>query len=441
MSKLSQFFKHWYMRFFSWIISPEHRGQPVMEFKVHMLLTVILVTGILMWAYGILAYEYIAHPSIKYTGFIYALIHLLSLVVYRQTSSITLATYTMLVPGGIFQTHFALLTGGFYTTTIVWVGILPLIAGILTDKFHTIVWGMFSTLAILTTFILSITGNTGDYFIQSGKTIAQFQVTFGMILLNSAFTIFLLILASKYEEAQKRRKIAFQNLLRIMVHDIANPLTVILNMAKALPLVKEEPEQEAMFQNQIISQASKMASIIESVRWMEGLESGKRTPKTKVVDLYKVVLSAITNVSDQAKAKNIEINLSVPKEITGLGHPTVIENQVLTNILTNSIKFSPVNSRIRVTGVIHDGEYNEIIITDHGIGIPPAILENLFDPFYPTSRRGTVGEEGTGFGMPIAHKSMEFFKGSISVTSREIDIYPQDHGTTFRLYFKREGNI
>ena len=315
MSKVSQFLHYWYMRFFKAILANEHRTHVVMEYKVHMLLVVTLITSMLMWAYAFCSYYHVNHPSITNYGFIYAFIHMMAPLVYKYTRSITLATYTLLIPGGIFQTHFALVTGGFFTTTIVWVGILPLIAGILTDKFHTLVWGAFAMLAIIVTFALSMMGLTGDYFVDSGRTIAQFQVTFGMIIMNSAFTIFLLILTTKYEEMQKKRKIAFQNLLRIMVHDIANPLTVILNMAKSLPYVKTDPVQEEYFQNQIVLQASKMSSIIESVRWMEGLESGKKAPKVQPVNLSKVVRSSLSGVENNLRIKDMTLDLYLPEEI------------------------------------------------------------------------------------------------------------------------------
>lgn len=437
MHKVSQFFHYWYMRFFRWFLSPEHRGHPVWEFKVHMLLVVLIITGILMWAYAFGSYSYVDHPSIKYMGFIYALIHLSALLVYKYTGSITAATYTMLVPGGIFQTHFALLTGGFFTTTIVWVGILPVIAGILTDKFHTIIWGCFAFAAIIMTFCLTMMGLTADHFINSGRIITQFQVTFGMITLNSTFTFFLLVLASKYEEIQKKRKIAFQNLLRIMVHDIANPLTVILNMARGLPYVKDDPTQEKYFQDQIISQSTKMSNIIESVRWMEGLESGKKIPQMQSFNLKTTIANAVLSLDEMAKNKMIVFEMECPDSIIIQGHPMVIENQVITNILSNCIKFSPANSVIKILMTGETKTHIEISIIDQGIGIPQQILENIFDPYYPTTRAGTNGEEGTGFGMPIAKKSMEFFKGDISILTKEKELYPTDHGTTFKISFKR----
>lgn len=436
MTRLSQFLRHQYMQFFKWIVSSEHRGHSVMEFKVHMLLVVVFVTGILMWAYAILAYAEINHSSIRYTGFLYAFIHLISPIVYKYTKSMTAAAYTMLIPGGLFQFHFAMLTGGFYTTTIVWVGILPLIAGILTDRFHTILWGIFAMLAIIVTFSLSMMNITGNYFTESGRTIAQFQVTFGMILLNSAFTIFLLILTTKYEELQKKRKIAFQNLLRIMVHDIANPLTVIMNMTKALPLVKGDIDQENYFQNQIINQSVKMSNIIESVRWMEGLESGKKVPKAQKVQLTKSVEAALKTLDPLLKNKKIQVQVDIDEQLVVMGHPTVIENQVLGNIISNCIKFSSVGSVLKIKGIQTDEEMAYLTIADQGIGIPGSILENIFDPFFPTNRKGTHGEEGTGFGMPIALKSMEFFKGTIKIETKDIENYPTDHGTIFKLCFQ-----
>lgn len=425
------------MRFFKWIIAPEHRGHSVLEFKVHMLIVVMVLTSILMWLYAICAYLHVTHPSLKHYGFAYAIVHLLSLAVYRFTRSMTWATYAMLIPGGVFQTHFALLTGGFFTTTIVWVGIFPMIAGILTDKFHTLVWGGLSTFAIIFTFCMTMMGYSGYYFTAEGQTIAQFQVTFGMILLNSSFTIFLLILAQKYEEMQKKRKVAFQNLLRIMVHDIANPLTVILNMAKGLPYVKDDPPKEEYFQNQIIAQSTKMSNIIESVRWMEGLESGKKAPKIQTFDLVKIVHASVKNLMPSLEEKSIKIKIDLPLEMMIYGHPTVIENQVLTNILTNCIKFSPDGSLISIH-TNNEGDNSNLFIRDQGIGIPSHIAENIFDPFYPTTRRGTLGEEGTGFGMPIALKSMEFFKGTISLETKEIETHPEDHGTCFKLSFKNK---
>lgn len=441
MTRLSQFLRHQYMQFFKWLVSSEHRGHSVMEFKVHMLLVVVFVTGILMWAYAFLAYAEINHPSIRYTGFLCAFVHLISPIVYKYTKSITAATYTMLIPGGLFQVHFALLTGGFYTTTIVWVGILPMIAGILTDRFHTILWGILAMLSIIVTFSLSMMNMTGNYFTDSGRTIAQFQVTFGMILLNSAFTIFLLILATKYEEIQKKRKIAFQNLLRIMVHDIANPLTVIMNMTKALPFVKGDPTQENYFQNQIITQSVKMSNIIESVRWMEGLESGKKVPKVQEVRLRQTVEAALKTLDPLLNNKKIIVQLEVADDLIVMGHPTVIENQVLGNIISNCIKFSPTGSVLKIKGEQTNAETACLTIADQGIGIPEAILENIFDPFYPTNRKGTNGEEGTGFGMPIALKSMEFFKGTIKIESKAIENYPTDHGTVFKLFFQAKGNL
>jgi signal transduction histidine kinase len=77
-----------------------------------------------------------------------------------------------------------------------------------------------------------------------------------------------------------------------------------------------------------------------------------------------------------------------------------------------------------------------ITIKDSGIGMPDEIRHNVFKKDKQTSRIGTEGEKGTGFGMPLVKNYMEHFGGKIKVESKDIESFPDDHGTTFTIYFK-----
>jgi signal transduction histidine kinase len=68
--------------------------------------------------------------------------------------------------------------------------------------------------------------------------------------------------------------------------------------------------------------------------------------------------------------------------------------------------------------------------------MPPVVLERLFDPLHQTSRPGTDGETGTGFGMPLVRKFMTLFGGGIEVQSRDVEAHPSDHGTEITLDFR-----
>ena len=114
----------------------------------------------------------------------------------------------------------------------------------------------------------------------------------------------------------------------------------------------------------------------------------------------------------------------------------MIEDQIIANILTNAIKFSPEGGSITLT--CHDnGSQIELHIEDEGDGVPQHILPYLFDPLAPTSREGTAGETGTGFGLPIVKKFISVLGGEISVHSPARPNPAEKRGTKVRLAFQR----
>ena len=84
-----------------------------------------------------------------------------------------------------------------------------------------------------------------------------------------------------------------------------------------------------------------------------------------------------------------------------------------------------------------DKDFVVVSVTDTGIGIPDTLLKTLFESNAKTSRLGTSGEKGTGFGLPICKSYMDLYGGKIEVTSKTADEFPDDHGTTFTLRLKR----
>jgi signal transduction histidine kinase len=122
--------------------------------------------------------------------------------------------------------------------------------------------------------------------------------------------------------------------------------------------------------------------------------------------------------------------------VAALAEPKVIGNHVLNNLLSNAIKFSYPDSTIEVNV---DNRESEVVIsvTDHGVGIPQDLIKRLFDPFSRTTRRGTNGEPGTGFGMLTVKSFVDMFGGRIEVSSKTIDDSPTDHGTTVSVILRK----
>jgi signal transduction histidine kinase len=91
---------------------------------------------------------------------------------------------------------------------------------------------------------------------------------------------------------------------------------------------------------------------------------------------------------------------------------------------------SPCGKKILISGKKLDDKTFCLSIVDQGIGIPAEILENLFSLSKKTSRPGTEGESGTGFGMPLVYATMKAYGGRIEIESAE------NQGTTFKLFFR-----
>lgn len=233
------------------------------------------------------------------------------------------------------------------------------------------------------------------------------------------------------QEATKK----IQNLLRIVCHDISNPLTVAsLSMRAILKKAPTDSVDIMKKRKKVITSLSTISEILEQVKNMQVLDSHKMDLKMTSVH-FQEVKEHLQLVFD-SKAQEKEIKLYFHKQdddIAVLAESISLKNNVLSNLVSNAIKFSNKGDTIEIKWKkIND---NQVIISvcDKGIGIPKDILEHLFDSDYKTSRLGTIGEKGTGFGMPIVKSYIEKYGGVIEVNSKTITDFPIDHGTEFKI--------
>jgi signal transduction histidine kinase len=118
-----------------------------------------------------------------------------------------------------------------------------------------------------------------------------------------------------------------------------------------------------------------------------------------------------------------------------MADPKILANQVFNNLISNAIKFSYPDSNIVVTAT-RESEVTTLRVADQGIGMPPELMARLFDLDAKTTRPGTDGEPGTGFGIRTVKSFVDLFGGEIEMSSRAEDLHPHDHGTTVSLRLK-----
>ena len=227
-------------------------------------------------------------------------------------------------------------------------------------------------------------------------------------------------------------------LLRVIVHDLSNPLFLVMGMVDLafthLSNGDLDCDKHMSFWKKVEKASLTQKTIIEDCRKLAAIDSGKINIQLAPVSLNNVIENCLFMLEDRIKEKNLTVdyNKNHMGKLTVFADESALSNQVIANILSNAIKFSRKNGKIEIVAKEQDSLVH-LQIRDHGIGIPQKILSKLFDPTAPTSRNGTAGERGTGFGMPVAKAYMESFKGKIEVQSVTPDESEKEAGTTVEL--------
>ncbi|HYX34527.1 MAG TPA: HAMP domain-containing sensor histidine kinase [Oligoflexus sp.] len=234
--------------------------------------------------------------------------------------------------------------------------------------------------------------------------------------------------SEKIESAYREK----ETLLRVLIHDIATPLCVItISQSSIMNSASQLDDETNRALERMQKACESLDHLIHHVRTTEAIRSGKVEIVIGPCSVHEAVDSAILMLEPQAQAKNIRIQVqqTVSEDLYCVADKLNLTHQVLGNIISNAVKFSRPGGLIEILIQKLDDAV-EIGIRDHGIGIPAPILAEIFHQHRSTSRPGTAGEIGTGFGMPLAKAYMDRFQGQIRIISVTPDEAPHTSGTT-----------
>ena len=208
------------------------------------------------------------------------------------------------------------------------------------------------------------------------------------------------------------------SLVALITHDLATPLMVIRHRITQLKTASDMERSKIL--EQLEKSVEQMEGLIQDVKLMRAHQGGKILLELVSVKILDVVRDAITDLQIKADKKSIILNLHIDDAVTDsdtvLADPHTLRTSVVENILSNAIKFSPENSYINIK--VYKQDLQIIIeIQDFGMGISSEIKKSLFDFTSPTTHKGTCGEMGTGFGLPLVKLFMDKFQGQIKILS------------------------
>ena len=220
-----------------------------------------------------------------------------------------------------------------------------------------------------------------------------------------------------------------QQLVHVLCHDLKNPIGSAIT---SLEMLKIRPEKMEKFLSIIDAKLHSGIDIIELIRMMLSLEEGKIVLDLNAYQLREMVETSVKTFDELLVKKGILINVEIDESLKINCERVSFISSVINNLLTNSIKFSNPGSSIDIIGV-REGDRVLIKIIDRGIGMPDSLAKLVFDPSATTTRPGTDGEKGTGFGMPLVKQFVEAYGGTITLVSREKEQFPETHGTEVTL--------
>jgi two-component system, OmpR family, phosphate regulon sensor histidine kinase PhoR len=215
-----------------------------------------------------------------------------------------------------------------------------------------------------------------------------------------------------------------QEFISNVSHEIQSPLTSIGGFAQALQNDQLGLEERHHYLSIIETESRRVSRITEDLLKLAALESEHAKFEPKPYRLDKQVRSLILACEPQWEDKKLEMNVSLEEVVVTADEDLL--SQVWTNLIHNSIKFTPEGGKVWID-LQQQGEAVEFKIRDSGFGIAPEDQARIFERFYKADRSRTRSNGGSGLGLAIAKKIVELHGGKIGVES------DPGTGTTFMV--------
>lgn len=243
-------------------------------------------------------------------------------------------------------------------------------------------------------------------------------------------------MSASLEESLKITKSANEaksNFLANMSHDIRTPMNAIIGYTMLLAKDADKADRVREYVKKISFSSQHLLSLINDILDMSKIESGKTTLNSEKFDLSQLFEELYTMMAPQAKAKQQQFTITTKGCLpTSVCADKLRINQVLINLLSNSIKYTPTGGHIELNvesceEKIPNHAHLKITVKDDGIGMSKDFTKVIFEPFSREITARNKNIHGTGLGMAITKNIVDLMGGTISVESEV------DKGSTFTV--------
>ncbi len=220
-----------------------------------------------------------------------------------------------------------------------------------------------------------------------------------------------------------------------MSHELRTPLNAIIGFAE---IIKEQmfgpvgSAQYVEYAGDIYDSGQLLLSLINDILDMSKIEAGKRALAEATLDIGQIVHSVVRLVASRAKLGKLHLNAHVSHDLPSLRGEERALKQILTNLLTNAIKFTPEGGNVTMNALLDEKKRISIVVHDTGIGIAQKDIVVAMTPFGQIESALSRKHQGTGLGLPLTKALVELHGGTLTLES------VPGIGTTVTLVFPPE---
>jgi len=254
-------------------------------------------------------------------------------------------------------------------------------------------------------------------------------ISFGVLFLLVVSMAILIITSTR---AQRFAKLQM-DFVTAVSHELRTPLTVISSAAENIAHgVVEGKQQLEQYGSVIGAQARKLFEMVEQILLFAAIREGKQRYSLRPLDVTEILDAALSGTAGLIRTAGFHVEQTVEPHLPQIFGDLAALSQCVQNLITNALKYGNDQKWIGIAARLTEhgltGKEIQISITDRGIGIAPAELRHIFEPFYRSPSVMAAQIHGTGLGLPLAKSIVESMNGQVTVKST------QGGGSTFTLH-------
>lgn len=392
---------------------------------------VIYFIGVLVATVYIIKYNFVFHVTefnnVIIPGWLIFLI--LPPLVLKFTKNYFISAITLASAAAFLVTYLLYTAGGGDAPGIFWLASYPLVLGILLGIPGAFFgYGLVGFIVVI--FWILQSQNIGPNIIaEHGNYGREKLFNLVIFLIFTSFTTHHYIKGEEhFTKRLMEKNMDIDNLLRVLIHDIANTLSsMTYNLIKAREDGGKNMTSSEL--DKIEKAVDDITNLLAQVRHLKSIKDGKAELPLKPISLALILHEVYESTLSRSQQKGIKLCMDISRDRMIINaEKTILSNVVLLNLINNAIKFSHPGDRIDLRAYSTTEEVI-IEIQDYGVGIPKDILDQIFNLNAQTTRIGTQGEKGTGYGMPLVKEYLQMMNGSINIFSQETASEHQPRGT------------